>query len=153
MGYRNVVCVCVQIKPLLAIWRVERETKEKQAEIDKLMTKVANLESERDALQESENRLSEKVCVLCADMCSGVSLSLSLSLSLPPSSLPLPLPLPLSPSLSPPLSLPLSLFLSLSPSLRFSSCQSRWRQHRRLLVKQKSCWRQSRLRRGHWKTN
>ena len=56
------VCVCVlQIKPLLAIWRVERETKEKQAEIDKLMTKVGKLEGERDTLQESENLLSEKV--------------------------------------------------------------------------------------------
>ena len=51
----------VQIKPLLAIWRVERETKEKQSEIDKLMAKVAKLESERDSLQESENILSEKV--------------------------------------------------------------------------------------------
>lgn len=40
---------------------MERETKEKQAEIDKLMTKVAKLEGERDSLQESENLLSEKV--------------------------------------------------------------------------------------------
>ena len=55
-------CFCVvQIKPMLAIWRVERETKEKQAEIDKLKTKVEKLEGERDALQESENLLSEKV--------------------------------------------------------------------------------------------
>lgn len=46
---------------MLAIWKVERETKEKQAEIDKLMTKVAKLESERDTFQESENLLSEKV--------------------------------------------------------------------------------------------
>ena len=53
--------VALQIKPMLAIWRVERETKEKQAEIDKLKTKFVNLESERDALQESENLLSEKV--------------------------------------------------------------------------------------------
>lgn len=51
----------VQIKPMLAIWRVERETKEKQAEIDKLMTKVSKLESERDVLLESESVLSEKV--------------------------------------------------------------------------------------------
>ena len=54
----------IQIKPLLAIWRVERETKEKQSEIDKLMAKVAKLESERDSLQESENILSEKVRIL-----------------------------------------------------------------------------------------
>ena len=46
---------------MLAIWRVERETKEKQGEIDKLKAKVEKLEGERDALQESENLLSEKV--------------------------------------------------------------------------------------------
>ena len=40
---------------------MERQTKEKQAEIDKLLTKVAKLEDERDTLQESENLLSEKV--------------------------------------------------------------------------------------------
>lgn len=58
--YERVLSV-VQIKPMLAVWRVERETKEKQGEIDKLMAKVAKLESERDSLQESENILSEKV--------------------------------------------------------------------------------------------
>ena len=56
----SAACV-VQIKPMLAIWRVERETKEKQGEIDKLKAKVEKLESERDSLQESENLLSEKV--------------------------------------------------------------------------------------------
>jgi myosin-18 len=57
-----------KIKPLLAIWRVERQTKEKQAEIDKLLTKVAKLEDERDTLQESENLLSEKVKQLTLQM-------------------------------------------------------------------------------------
>ena len=60
--WEHVSAACVvQIKPMLAIWRVERETKEKQSEIDKLMAKVEKLESERDALQESENLLSDKV--------------------------------------------------------------------------------------------
>ena len=60
--WEHVSAVCVvQIKPMLAIWRVERETKEKQSEIDKLMAKVEKLETERDALQESENLLSDKV--------------------------------------------------------------------------------------------
>ena len=64
----SALCV-VQIKPMLAIWRVERETKEKQGEIDKLKAKVEKLEGERDALQESENRLSEKVTFGGIDSC------------------------------------------------------------------------------------
>ena len=53
--------VCIQIKPMLAIWRVEREMKEKQTEINKLTSKVEQFEIERDALQDSENILIEKV--------------------------------------------------------------------------------------------
>lgn len=46
---------------MLAIWRVEREMKEKQTEINKLTSKVEQFEIERDALQDSENILIEKV--------------------------------------------------------------------------------------------
>ena len=48
---------------MLAVWRVEREMKDKQSEIDKLKTKVTKLEEERDSLVESENALSDKVHV------------------------------------------------------------------------------------------
>ena len=49
---------------MLAVWRVELQTQEKQAEIDKLKAKVVSLENERDAVQESECLLDEKVCQL-----------------------------------------------------------------------------------------